>query len=315
MLPLAGTNTYLVGHKNPYTLIDTGEGKAEYISVLASALRDAAQANPNEPDVSDIILSHKHGDHVGGLPSVLGLLKKLWEERNLTLVGNKSSYRPPRIHKFPLPSDAPDAVLQHILDSLPSDLYTPNAAGNPLHDLSDSQIFPLTNLRVLHTPGHTPDSIALYLPSDRALYTADTVLGQGTAVFEDLTDLISSLRKILEFGKTEGGKYTRLYPGHGPVVDDGASLIETYISHRLEREEQIVGTLKTPPPVVASGFGGGEAGLWTTWTLVTTIYAKYPESLWLPAAHSVDLHLKKLERDGKVKRVGGEGKDTQWAFV
>ena len=189
----------------------------------------------------------------------------------------------------------------------------PNSSGKPLHDLSDSQILPLTNIRVLHTPGHTPDSIALYLPSDRALYTADTVLGHGTAVFEDLSDLISSLHKMLEFGKTEGGEYTRLYPGHGPVVDDGANLVETYISHRLEREEQIVRTLKTPPPVIA--FEGGEAGLWTTWTLVSTIYAKYPESLWLPAAHSVDLHLKKLEKDGKVKKIGGVGKDTQWAFV
>ena len=47
------------------------------IPVLASTLRDAAQAN--EPDVSDIIRSHRHWDHVDGLPSVLGLLWKLWE--------------------------------------------------------------------------------------------------------------------------------------------------------------------------------------------------------------------------------------------
>ena len=145
------------------------------------------------------------------------------------------------------------------------------------------------------------DSIALYVPPDRALYTADTVLGQGTAVFEDLSTYIDSLRKMLALSDDFG----ILYPGHGPVVTNGKELISTYVKHRLEREGQIVEVLKGPKTEET----------WTTWNVVKVIYKSYPESLWLPAAHGVDLHLKKLEVDGVVRKLGGEGVHTEWALI
>lgn len=234
------------------------------------------------------------------------MLRQLWEERNKD---GRGTYTPPRIHKFPLAPVMPNSTLQSIIDSLPSDLYSPNQHGKPIHDLEDSKtltLVPESNtasfLQILHTPGHTTDSIAIYLPFDHALYTADTVLGQGTAVFEDLASLITSLGKMRDFGG-----YTKLYPGHGPVVDDGPKWINTYIEHRMKREEEIV-------QILGSDEDGCD-GTRTTWTIVSKIYATYPQNLWLPAAHSVDLHLKKLEKDGRVKHIGGEGKDGQWALV
>ena len=53
-----GTNTYLIGRTNPYILLDAGQGIPEYIPLLRSALE--APAHQNLPDVTDIILSHRH---------------------------------------------------------------------------------------------------------------------------------------------------------------------------------------------------------------------------------------------------------------
>jgi len=310
---LQGTNTYIIGRQRPFTLIDTGEGIPSYIPLLSSVLREASGSlHSTDPDVGDIIISHRHGDHIGGLRGVLEMLKELWAERNNGK--NSLPFYPPRLHKYPLPSTHQDEALETIIETLPQGLYTPSPNGSPFHDLHDGQILAVStkpeseSLQVLYTPGHTVDSIALYLPSDRALYTADTVLGQGTAVFEDLAALIASLRKMLAFGGTVDGGYQCLYPGHGPVVKDAAGLMKTYIAHRLERENQVMELLSSPT--------FSQSGTpWTTWDLVSKIYAAYPQNLWLPAAHSIDLHLKKLELDGRVKRVSGEGKDTQWVLV
>jgi ribonuclease/clavin/mitogillin len=99
---VAGTNTYVIGERNPYTLIDTGEGKNEYIPILESALRDTCKlTNQDESHISDIIISHWHHDHTGGLYSVFSLLRRMWDEQN-----TPAPLKPPRIHKFPVPSDA-----------------------------------------------------------------------------------------------------------------------------------------------------------------------------------------------------------------
>lgn len=303
----AGTNTYLVGENAPYTLIDTGEGQPGYIPLLECALEhgvnDPSGKSPRQ-HISDIIISHWHPDHVGGLFSVLNLLRSLWDAQNAPL-----PFQPPRIHKFPHTAP-PDKRFQRAIQSVEPGMYMPSPGGSLFHDLHDGQSFPISpsdassdqhaSFQVIHTPGHTEDSVALLFPSDKVLYTADTVLGQGTAVFQDLGTYLSTLRSLLSYLD----KYTVLYPGHGPVVEKGEQVIKSYIEHRLEREAQIMQVLQQAPE--------NTGGAWSTWEIVSKIYAAYPRDLWEPAAWSVNQHLHKLVTDEKVKRLGGEGKDTKW---
>ena len=302
-----GTNTYLVGENAPYTLIDTGEGRPGYIPLLESALEhglgDLSEKSPRQ-HVSDIIISHWHPDHVGGLFSVLTLLRGLWDALNTPL-----PFQPPRIHKFPHTA-FPDDRFQRAIQPVEPDMYTPSPTGSLFHDLHDGQSFPISlssassgrdaSFKVIHSPGHTEDSIALFFPSEQVLYTADSVLGQGTAVFEDLGAYLSTLRSFSSYLD----KDTLLYPAHGPVVHNGQQVIKTYIEHRMEREGQIVRVLQQVPE--------DTAGTWSTWEIVSKIYAAYPRDLWEPAAKSVNQHLYKLVAEGKVEKLGGEGKDTKW---
>jgi len=68
-------------------------------------------------------------------------------------------------------------------------------------------------LEVLHTPGHTADSISLLLAHEGVLLSGDTVLGRGTTVLSDLGDYLDSLRILCALPPNTLG-----LPGHGPEL-------------------------------------------------------------------------------------------------
>ena len=59
-----GTNTYLVGRGAQRLLIDTGEGRPSWSSNLKSLL------TAEKATVKKALLTHWHGDHVGGVPDL-----------------------------------------------------------------------------------------------------------------------------------------------------------------------------------------------------------------------------------------------------
>lgn len=146
-------------------------------------------------------------------------------------------------------------------------------------------------LTAIHAPGHTHDHLVFHEARDRALFTGDAVLGRGTSVVDppegDMAAYVRSLERLLEVGAR------RIYPGHGPVVEDAGAKLREYVEHRAMRERQVL-----------QGLGDGPR---TPEELVALIYADVPPALHPAAARSVLAHLAKLEAEGRVIRVPGRG--------
>lgn len=138
-------------------------------------------------------------------------------------------------------------------------------------------------LEVVLTPGHTRDSACLRLLDEPSVLTGDTVLGRGTTVVAHpdgaLGPYLDSLAKLRQL--VEEGTAGRLLPGHGPVVDDAAAVLDQYADHRQERLDQVRAAV--------------EAGRTTPRDVVEHVYADVDPVLWDAAELSVRAQLEYLQ--------------------
>lgn len=130
-------------------------------------------------------------------------------------------------------------------------------------------------LEVLHTPGHTEDSVCLRV-GDHVL-TGDTILGRGTTVLADLGSYLGSLRRLLDLPAGLSG-----LPGHGPELAELKVTAQEYLDHREQRLDQVRAALKVL---------GEDA---TPRQIVEHVYADVDQALWAPAEHSVRAQLEYL---------------------
>jgi glyoxylase-like metal-dependent hydrolase (beta-lactamase superfamily II) len=251
-----GTGTYIVG-RGEVAVIDPGPELPQHLEALQDSLRGER--------IAAILVTHTHLDHSP-------LARALAEATGAPVHG----LEPPK---------AADAEVR--LDEGQDRSFRPDA------QVCDGQTFcgPGWSLEAMTTPGHASNHVCYALVEENALFSGDHVMGWSTTVVSppdgDMGDYYASLGKVAARG------FSRLWPTHGPPVEDVEPFLAAYLAHRLEREAQILEQL---------ALGRSRIG-----DMVRAIYADVDPRLHPAAAQSVLAHLIHLVRQGRVLSDGPPG--------
>jgi glyoxylase-like metal-dependent hydrolase (beta-lactamase superfamily II) len=195
-----GTHIYFVGDpKDHMVVVDTGEPFRSWTKQILDFY-----AELGKPRISSILITHGHGDHIGGLD-------RLQEEFGCVV----------RCH----PKLEP--VLSHRLGGNVEKLRSRESvtAGGGV------------KLRAYFTPGHEDDHVCYYMAAEKVVFSGDTVLGNSSSSVRNLKQYMASLDTLA------GLKPDMICPGHGQIINNGTARVNGYIRHRTEREGQVLAAL------------------------------------------------------------------------
>jgi glyoxylase-like metal-dependent hydrolase (beta-lactamase superfamily II) len=202
------------------TLVDTGFRGShrkiiDYIRRLGRSVEE----------VSLIIITHNHLDHVGGLPVLRNFSSAKVALHKADLSDSESGLPYPGylIKLMHLP---PISILRPFVYAKPSDVDLQLAGGEVLPTLG--------GLEVIHTPGHTPGSISLFSAKKRLLIVGDAINNRHRDfrpppkdVSSDLSQAIESIKRLARLD------FENLCCGHGrPIVGGASARLKDWVRRR-----------------------------------------------------------------------------------
>jgi glyoxylase-like metal-dependent hydrolase (beta-lactamase superfamily II) len=153
-------------------------------------------------------------------------------------------------------------------------------------------------LRAVHTPGHASNHLCYLLEQERLLFSGDHIMQGSTVVIAppdgDMAAYLESLARIRKL------RLRSIAPGHGYLIDDPNAVIDDYVTHRLEREQQVLRAL--------------ESGDRTAADIVARIYTGLIDELVPRAEQSVHAHLRKLAAEGRVRAQDVDDPKADWVL-
>lgn len=210
-----GANVYLLADEW-LTLVDTGlpRNGRRILTYITGIGRDPLE-------LKRIILTHSHPDHAGSAAELRRLTgaEVLAHPAEVEVWGDGQRVIRPRVR-------ARRAWLRRFF------ARSPTPVG---HILSDGEVIPcLGGLRIIHTPGHSPGGICLYLEQRRVLFVGDLIINHDGRLSRPLPHPDGDPRKLEEsLQKLAQLEVEVCCFAHGqPLVGAAAAMIKEFATHR-----------------------------------------------------------------------------------
>ncbi len=209
---------WLVQDADRWVLIDTG-GQSRARELVAAVEAATRGIGPEQ-----VLLTHGHADHVGGLSAVLDA----WDVSVFCHVQETAFLRGTRTY-----ADQPSRSLSFTLfrRAVPT-LAVPSAQLETLDDGAR-----VAGMKVIHLPGHAPGQIGFLHTQERALICGDAVMnlrgrlsGPLAIATPDPATARRSMARLLSFN------FDRLLPSHGrPLLQEGRAALARYLTKDVAR--------------------------------------------------------------------------------
>ena len=187
-LSIRAVNIFLIVEEK-LTLIDTG-----YHGSSVKIMDFIHQIGRSPEEIGLIIVTHNHVDHIGGLTELKRFTKGKVAIHRVGIISDED--------EPPYPGGVRRLLRIPFLSTLRGHfMLKPEDVDIKLED--DMVLEPLGGLRVVHTPGHTPDSICLYSPRYKLLIVGDALVKSHNnpqlphrMVAMNFKEAVDSVRKI-----------------------------------------------------------------------------------------------------------------------
>jgi glyoxylase-like metal-dependent hydrolase (beta-lactamase superfamily II) len=209
-------HAYLWHDPDGLTLIDTG------LPGSAPPIADAIRQSGYQPaDLRRLVLTHFHADHVGAAAAIAnwGEVEVLAHHADAPFIRAAATGPTPDL------ADGEQPIYDQVMSQLPAEPVTPPRIDREIGD--GDEIGFGDGAVAVAVPGHTPGSVAFYLPRHRVVFTGDAVARRDNRTVICGVFNVDRAQAAASFRRLAGLSVAVACFGHGePLTHDAAAALE-----------------------------------------------------------------------------------------